>query len=141
MIRCRFCAIAQGKVKDYVIWCNDTFVAFLDINPVKLGHCLLIPKKHIDYLFDLDEDLYYELFKTARYLSEPLRKVTGAKKIGIAVVGFDVPHVHLHLVPLHRPHELFDFKKLSQIKPGELATIHHKLTRILTSTALEGGRW
>lgn len=128
---CRFCQIAQKKIKDYIIWEDRKFVAFLDVQPAKAGHCLLIPKKHVDYFFDLDEGLYFELFKTAKRLCEPIRKAMGAKRIGIAVVGFNVPHAHLHLIPLHGPNELFDPGKFSKAKPDDLKAVQEKLKKVL----------
>ena len=133
MDNCRFCQIAQKKVQDYVIYEDENFMAFLDVNPAKAGHCMLIPKKHTDYFFDLDDDLYFGLFKTAKKLSEPIKKTMGAKRIGIAVVGFDVPHAHLHLIPLHGSNELFDPKKFTRAKPEELKEIQEKLKRVLDS--------
>ncbi|OGJ16084.1 hypothetical protein A3K73_05695 [Candidatus Pacearchaeota archaeon RBG_13_36_9] len=133
MDNCRFCQIAQKKVQDYVIWEDKNFIAFLDVNPVKSGHCMLIPKRHTDYFFDLDDELYLGLFKTAKKLSEPIRKVIGAKRIGITVVGFDVPHAHLHLIPLQGSNELFDPKKFRKAKPDELRYIQEKLKDVLDS--------
>jgi histidine triad (HIT) family protein len=131
MDNCRFCQIAQKKVQDYIIYEDEKFMAFLDANPAKPGHCMLIPKKHTDYFFDLEDELYLGLFKTAKKLSEPLRKAMGAKRIGIAVVGFDVPHAHLHLIPLHGSNELFDPKEFCKAKPDELKNVQEKLKPIL----------
>ena len=128
---CKFCLIAQRKVQDYVIWEDEQFIAFLEIHPAKQGHCLLIPKKHVDYFFELDEELYTKLFSIAKKLSEPMRKAMNAKRIGIAVVGFDIPHAHLHLVPLHGSNELFDSSKFYKAKPEELKEIQGKLRNSL----------
>src|SRR3989338_6058603 len=117
---CRFCEIAQHKVSDYVIWEDGKFMALLDINPANPGHCMLIPKEHVDYFFDLPDSLYLELFKTAKRISEPLRKAMNAKRVGIAVSGFDVHHAHLHLVPLHGSNELFDPSKFHRSNQKEL---------------------
>src|SRR3989344_1352372 len=123
MTNCKFCDIAQHKTEDWVIWENEKFMALLDVNPAKQGHCLLIPKEHNEYLFSMNEKLYTEFLKTAKRLSEPLRKATNAKKIGLIVVGFDVPHTHIHLVPLHKSGELFDPKLFSKAKPEELKEV------------------
>jgi len=131
MEECRFCDIINGKINDYKIWENDKFLAFLDVNPANAGHCMLIPKKHIDYFFELEDELYHELFLTAKKLSEPLRKAMGAKRIGIAVVGFDVPHAHLHLIPLHGSNELFDPAKFSKAEPEELKKVQTTLIESL----------
>lgn len=124
---CRFCDIAQHKVQDYVIWENNNFLAFLDLNSAKEGHCMLVPKKHVDYFFDLDDNLYHEMFFVAKKLSEPLRQAMDAKRIGMAVVGFDVPHAHLHLVPLHGSNELFDPSKFRKLSQQELKNTQNKL--------------
>ena len=133
MDNCRFCQIAQKKVQDYIIWEDKDFIVLLDANPAKPGHCMIIPKKHTDYFFYLDDELYLKLFKIAKRLSEPLRKAMDAKRIGIAVVGFDVPHAHLHLIPLHGSNELFDHKKFTKAKPEELKNIQEKLKEVLDS--------
>ena len=131
MTNCKFCDIAQHKTEDWIILDDEKFMAFLDINPAKQGHCLLIPKKHTEYLFDMNERLYIELLKTAKKLSEPLRKATNAKKIGLIVMGFDIPHAHIHLVPLHRSGELFDSKLFLKATPEELKEIQEKIKESL----------
>ena len=127
MENCKFCDIVNGKVNDYKIWENDKFLVFLDATPANPGHCMLIPKKHVDYFFDLEDELYHELFKIAKKISEPLRIAMNAKRIGIAVVGFNVPHAHLHLVPLHGSNELFDPKMFNKANEEELKKIQEKL--------------
>ena len=74
MGECKFCDIINGKIDDYKIWENDKFLAFLDRSPANPGHCMLIPKKHVDYFFDLDDELYHELFKTAKKLSMIIKR-------------------------------------------------------------------
>ena len=125
--KCRFCDIAAKKVEDYIIWENDNLLALLDIRPAKQGHCMLIPKKHIDYLFELDHELYSELFMAVKKLSEPLKKATNAKRIGIIVFGFEVPHAHVHLIPLSGSNELIDVNKFTKAKPEELKEIQDKI--------------
>lgn len=127
MVDCRFCDIINGKINDYKIWEDDKFLAFLDKSPANPGHCMLIPKKHVDYFFDLDDELYHELFRIAKKLSEPLKKAMNARRIGIAVAGFSVPHAHLHLVPLNGKNELFDEKKFIKQPPERLKEIQEKL--------------
>ena len=130
-MNCKFCGIVNGKVRDYVLWEDNKFLLLLDINPRNPGHSLLIPKKHIDYFFDLDKDLYNELFLTAKRLERPLRKAMNAKRIGIAVVGFEVKHAHLHLVPLHSSNEMFDPLKLTKANAEELKVIQKKIKKHL----------
>ena len=129
MDNCKFCQIAQKKIQDHIFWEDQDFTVFLENTPANPGHCMIIPKKHIDDIFDLDDDLYSKLFKTAKKISKPLKKAMNAKRIGVAVSGFAVPHAHLHLVPLHNPDELFDSKKFTKGKPEELKEIQNKLIK------------
>ncbi len=92
---------------------------------------MIIPKKHVDYFFDLDDELYIGLFKTAKKLSEPIRKAVCAKRIGIAIVGFEVPHVHLHLIPLDGSNELFESEKFKRAEDKELKKVQEKLKKVL----------
>jgi len=103
---CIFCMIKDGKIPSEKVWENADFIAFLDINPVNPGHTLIIPKKHDDYVFELDDAEYAALFKAAKTVAGPLKKATGAKKIGMLVEGFLVPHAHLHLIPINKGSEM-----------------------------------
>ncbi len=106
MDNCIFCKILSGTALSHKIWENENFFAFLDINPVNPGHTLIIPKHHIDYVFDLEEPLYSELFAVSKQLSEPIRKAMRAKRIGVVIEGFGVSHLHVHLVPINGINEL-----------------------------------
>jgi histidine triad (HIT) family protein len=103
---CIFCKIIKGEIPSYKIYEDEDFFAFLDINPMHPGHTLLLPKEHQGYVFDIDDLLYSKLFKTAKKLSVKLKKVTQAKKIGLAIEGISVDHVHLHLVPVNNGNDL-----------------------------------
>ena len=126
---CRFCDIITGKIDDYKIWEDEKFIALLDTNPAKPEHCMLIPKKHIDNIFDMEKSLYDELFRTAKKLEKPLKQAMNAKRIGMTIVGFDVPHAHLHLVPLHKPNEMFDPKLFTRAKHKDLIKTLNKIKR------------
>jgi histidine triad (HIT) family protein len=95
-----FTKIIKGEIPSYKVAEDDQFYAFLDINPLSKGHTLVVPKKEVDYLFDLDEITYTGLFLFIRKVSEALKESTGCKRVGIMVYGLDVPHAHVHLVPL-----------------------------------------
>ena len=114
MKTCIFCQIIKGVEPAHKIWESADFLAFLSIHPVNPGHVCLIPKTHVDYVFDLEEPLYSEIFQAARRLSEPIKQATSAKRIGIAVEGFTVPHVHVHLVPLFNDSELDPHRHIKQ---------------------------
>ena len=106
MDTCIFCKILNGSAPAHKIWENENFFAFLDINPVNPGHTMVIPKHHIDYVFDLGEPLYSELFRVAKELSEPIKRATQASRIGVVIEGFSVSHLHVHLVPMNDVNEL-----------------------------------
>ena len=96
-----FTKIIKGEIPSYKIAENENFYAFLDINPNAKGHTLVIPKKPVDKLFDLDEDTYSELFKYARKIAFAIEKVIPCNRVGLTVIGLEVPHAHVHLIPLN----------------------------------------
>lgn len=97
---CIFCQIINDIKPAYKIWQDDRFLAFLDIRAINPGHLLVIPKYHIDLLFDLPEPYYTDIFKVVRFLSEPLNSAMGSSRIGLALEGFGVPHAHIHMIPI-----------------------------------------
>lgn len=123
---CIFCKFIKGEIKVAKIYEDDNFFAFLDIRPINPGHTLLVPKKHIDYIFDLEEPLYSEAFKVAKKLSKPIQNVVKSRRIGIAIEGFGVPHVHIHIVPLNRGNEL-DPNRAKETDPEELEKLAEKI--------------
>jgi len=105
-----FTRIVNGEIPSYKVAEDDRFYAFLDINPLAEGHTLVIPKVEVDYIFDLDEETYRGLFAFARKVATAQKSVIPCKRIGMAVLGMEVPHTHIHLVPLHSEGDL-DFRK------------------------------
>ena len=95
-----FSKIVAGEIPCYKVAETENCFAFLDINPVQKGHVLCIPKKEVDYLFDLDEQLYGELTLFARRIAKSIKKVCPCKKVAVAVLGLEVPHAHIHLIPI-----------------------------------------
>lgn len=95
-----FSRIVAGEIPCYKVAETENCFAFLDINPVQKGHVLCIPKKEVDYLFDLDEQLYGELTLFARRVAKSIKKVCPCKKVAVAVLGLEVPHAHIHLIPI-----------------------------------------
>lgn len=122
MDTCIFCQILNGSAPCHKVWENENFLAFLDINPVNPGHTLIIPKHHIDYVFDLEEPLYSELFRVVKERSEPLRRAMQSSRIGVIVEGFSVSHLHVHLVPINGVNEL-DPTRARHAAEEELAVI------------------
>ena len=96
-----FSRIASGEIPSYKIAENDRFFAFLDINPLAKGHVLVIPKQEIDYLFDMEEEMYKDLWQFAMKVAKAVKQVVPCIKVGVAVIGLEVPHAHIHLVPLN----------------------------------------
>ncbi|HNW69245.1 MAG TPA: HIT family protein [Bacteroidales bacterium] len=105
-----FSKIVAGDIPSYKIAEDERFFAFLDINPLAEGHTLVIPKQETDYLFDLDDEQYKDLFLFAKKIAAAIKEAVPCKKVGIAVVGLEVAHAHIHLVPLNDLFDL-DFKK------------------------------
>lgn len=96
-----FTKIINGEIPSYKVAENDSFFAFLDISPNAKGHTLVVPKKEVDKLFDLDERTYTGLMQFSRKIAIALEKAIPCERIGMSVVGLEVPHVHVHLIPLH----------------------------------------
>jgi histidine triad (HIT) family protein len=101
-----FSKIVNGDIPCYKIAEDDNYFAFLDINPLNEGHTLVIPKKEVDYIFDLDNETYVGLMSFAKKVAEALKKAIPCLRIGVAVVGLEVPHAHVHLIPLHSAHDV-----------------------------------
>ncbi len=95
-----FSKIIAGEIPCYKVAETENCFAFLDINPVQKGHVLCIPKKEVDYLFDMDEQQYCLLAQFARRVAKSIKKVCPCKKVGVAILGLEVPHAHIHLIPL-----------------------------------------
>ncbi len=96
-----FSRIAAGEIPSYKVAEDDRHFAFLDINPVHKGHVLVIPKKEVDYIFDLSDDDYASLMLFAKRVAKALKEAIPCKKVGVTVIGLDVPHTHVHLVPMN----------------------------------------
>jgi histidine triad (HIT) family protein len=118
-----FTRIVNKEIPAHIVAEDDDCLAFLDINPLVKGHTLVIPKREVDYLFDLDEALYTKLQLFARKVSAGVRKAVPCKRIGVAVIGLEVPHAHIHLVPLNSIGDInFSRPKLSPSKEELAAT-------------------
>lgn len=119
-----FTRIVQGEIPSYKIAEDDRFYAFLDINPVAIGHTLVIPKEEIDYIFDLPDDLLGDLMLFARKVGLAVEKEVECERIGVTVVGLEVPHAHIHLIPIDSIYDMEFSKpkmKLSDVEFRELA--------------------
>ena len=101
-----FSKIVAGEIPCYKVAENEHFLAFLDISPLKKGHILVIPKKEVDYIFDLDSDTYSGLMNFAKNVAIAIKKVVPCNRIGISVVGLEVPHAHVHLIPINSVNDM-----------------------------------
>ncbi|WP_074406996.1 MULTISPECIES: HIT family protein [Aquimarina] len=108
-----FTKIVNGEIPSYKVAEDENYYAFLDISPNAKGHTLCIPKKEEDKIFDLDEDEYLELMRFSRKVAKAIEKTVSCKRVGIAVVGLEVPHVHVHLIPLNEMKEMTFQHKIS----------------------------
>ena len=122
-----FTKIINREIPAYIISENSKFIAFLDINPLSIGHTLVVPKKEIDYFFDLDDDFLTEILLFSKKISKAIKKVTRCNRIGLSVIGLEVPHAHLHLVPLNEMNDIDFSKKKISLKDSELNDICKKI--------------
>lgn len=113
-----FTKIVKGEIPSYKVAETDKFYAFLDINPNTRGHTLCIPKEEVDRVWDLDEETYLELMAFSRKVAFAIEKTIDCNRVGLAVVGLEVPHVHVHLIPLHRLQDI-DFKQVAKLTDEE----------------------
>lgn len=101
-----FTRIINREIPGYIVAENDDAIAFLDINPLNEGHTLVVPKKEVDKLFDLDEDTYLKLQLFTHKVAKAIEKSIPCLRVGVAVIGLEVPHAHIHLIPLHGMHDI-----------------------------------
>lgn len=106
-----FSKIINGEIPAYKVAESDDYLAFLDINPLAEGHTLIIPKKETDYIFDINDEEYLGLWLFAKKVANSIKKVVPCRKIGVAVIGLEVAHAHIHLVPINDIYDI-DFKKV-----------------------------
>lgn len=108
-----FSKIVAGEIPAHKVAEDESFLAFLDINPLVEGHVLVIPKKEEDYIFDLDDDTYLGLHAFAKRVAVAIRKAIPCKRVGVAVIGLEIPHIHIHLVPMNQMDDInFSRQKL-----------------------------
>lgn len=123
-----FSRIIAGEIPCYKVAENDNFLAFLDIMPVNLGHVLVIPKKETDYIFDLSDDELAAMMIFSKKVAKGIKEVFPCKKVGITVIGLEVPHAHVHLVPMNVMGDMDFTKEKLKPTPEELQQIASNLS-------------
>lgn len=121
-----FSKIAAGEIPSYKVASDDKHYAFLDINPVAPGHVLVIPRKEESYIFNLDEKEYADLMAFARRVAAALEKAVECKRIGVAVIGLEVPHTHIHLIPLNSEKDM-DFSSKITLPAEDMERIASRI--------------
>jgi histidine triad (HIT) family protein len=128
-----FSKIISGEIPSYKIAENEHCYAFLDISPLAKGHTLVVPKKEVDYIFDIEDDLHAELWQFAKKISHALKKSVACKRIGVAVIGLEVPHAHIHLIPMNKVSDMnFAMPKLS-FSEEEMETVAEEIRSSLSA--------
>ena len=124
-----FTRIINREIPGYIVAEDEQCIAFLDINPLVMGHTLVVPKKEVDYIYDLDDHTLIALNLFARKVAVAIEKSVSCKRIGVAVIGLEVPHTHIHLVPMNRTDDLnFTRDKLSPSR-DELAAMAERIRK------------
>ena len=123
-----FLKIVSGEIPSYKVAEDENFLAFLDINPNAKGHTLCIPKKETDKLFDLSEQEYLDLMRFTRKVAKAIENVVSCKRIGLSVIGLEVPHVHVHLIPLNDMQDA-QFIQKTKLEPAEFEQLAAQLNQ------------
>lgn len=122
-----FSRIVAGEIPCYKVAENDYFLAFLDITPVQKGHVLVIPKKEIDYIFDIEDDLIGDMMIFSKKVANAIKAVFPCERIGVAVIGLEVPHAHIHLIPINSLSDM-DFKNVRlKLDSAEMSDIAQRI--------------
>ncbi len=124
-----FSKIINGDIPCYKIAEDDSFLAFLDIHPLVKGHTLVIPKKEIDYIFDIDDYTLSEMMVFSKMVAAKLKAAIPCKRIGISVIGLEVPHAHIHLVPINEIQDMNFSKAKMELSDGEMIAIQERIVK------------
>ncbi len=122
-----FSKIISGHIPSYKVAENENFLAFLDIFPLAKGHTLVIPKKEVDYIFDLEDTLLAEFHVFSKRVAKAIEKSVTCKRVGVAVIGLEVPHAHIHLVPINNVGDISFLSKKLTVPAEELSEIAKKI--------------
>ena len=126
-----FTRIVQGEIPCYKIAESEDYLAFLDINPLARGHTLVIPKEETDYLFDLEDEVLAGMNVFAKKVALAIDRVTDCKRVGVAVLGLEVPHAHIHLIPINGLYDIEFSKPKLKLSPEEFEEIAARIRSVL----------
>ncbi|MDY0253570.1 MAG: HIT family protein [Tenuifilaceae bacterium] len=126
-----FSKIAAGEIPSYKVAEDDRYLAFLDINPLAKGHVLVIPKQEVDYIFDVDDKTLADMMIFAKRVALAIEKVVPCKRIGVAVLGLEVPHAHIHLVPLNQETDISFSKPRVKLTNDEFVELAQSISAAL----------
>jgi histidine triad (HIT) family protein len=124
-----FTKIINRDIPGYIVAEDKHHIAFLDINPIALGHTLVVPKTEVDYIFNLEEDQYQALHSFSRLVAKALDKVVPCERVGIAVVGLEVPHAHIHLIPVNEVNDINFGKPKLELSKNEFIELTEKISK------------
>ncbi|WP_113663075.1 HIT family protein [Pedobacter nanyangensis] len=127
-----FSKIVAGDIPAHKVAETEDFLAFLDISPLVLGHTLVIPKKEVDYIFDVDDELYQGLMLFAKQVAGGIKKACPCDRVGVAVIGLEVPHAHVHLIPINQMNDMNFANPKLKLSQEELAEVATKIRAALT---------
>lgn len=128
-----FTKIIKGEIPSYKVAEDENFYAFLDINPLSKGHSLVVPKQEVDYIFDLEDEYLGALHIFAKKVSQAISQTITCKRIGVVVYGLDVPHAHIHLIPLIEGNEINFTREKLKLSSEEMAEIAQKISATFTA--------
>jgi histidine triad (HIT) family protein len=129
-----FTRIIKGEIPSYKIAENDKFFAFLDINPLQPGHTLIVPKlsePEADYIFDLDDDILSEMLVFSKQVARGIKTATNCKRVGVAVIGLEVPHVHMHLIPINKEGDMSFSNPKMTLPAQEMAEMANSIAKAM----------
>lgn len=127
-----FSRIIAGEIPCYKIAENEEFFAFLDINPLTKGHALVVPKKEVDYIFDLDDKTLSAMILFAKRVAGAIRTVIPCQRVGLTVIGLEVPHAHIHLVPINKESDIYFGREKLSFEKEEFEKIAKKISKIFS---------
>ena len=126
-----FTKIVEGQIPSYKIYEDEKFYAFLDINPMAKGHTLVIPKQEVDYLFDIDDVILSEMIVIAKKIAKAMQQAVACTRVGMMVIGLEVPHAHIHLIPIQKEGDMNLSNKRVELSKEEFAQIAKDISSFL----------